>query len=105
MACPGCSSGNVEKLSHYWESLPSESPLKFRYAPPLVTQVRVLAVVAIVAVGIWIAWTGEALWGAGIALAALVWGALMTVAAAASQARRDEWADSKLCLTCTRRWQ
>ncbi|MFD1277329.1 hypothetical protein ACFQ51_52180 [Streptomyces kaempferi] len=49
MACPGCSSPNTEKLSHYWESLPGESPLKVRYAPPAVVQARVLMVLGVVA--------------------------------------------------------
>lgn len=105
MACPGCSSPNVERLSHYWESLPGESPLKVRYAPPFVTQVRVLAVVAILAVGMWIAVTDSALWGLGIAVAGLLWGVWMTMGAIASQARRDDWAATQLCLSCTRRWQ
>lgn len=104
MACPGCSSPNVEKLSHYWESLPGESPLRIRYAPPLVTQVRVLAVVLIIGVGIWIAFRDSALWGLGIAVGGLLWGVLMTAGAIASQARKDEWAATKLCLTCTKRW-
>lgn len=104
MACPGCSSGNVEKLSHYWESLPAESPLKFRYAPPALPPTQYLLVLVAVLAGIWIAWTGEPLWGLGISVAGLVWGAVMTAAAAAAQARRDEWASTQLCLTCTRRW-
>ena len=105
MACPGCQSGNTERLSHYWESLPAESPLKTRYAPPFVTQVQLLAVVAIVAAGIWIAATDSALWGLGISVGGLLWGAWMTMGAIASQARKDVWAATQLCLSCTKRWQ
>lgn len=103
MACPGCQSPNVEKLSHYWEALPAESPQRVRYAPPAV-RVQVFAVLGIVAVGLWVAVTAAVLWGLGITVAALVWGVFMTMGAAASQARRDEWAATQLCLTCTRRW-
>ena len=105
MACPGCRSPNVERLSHNWEALPAESPQRIRYAPPIVTQVRLLAVVAIVATGIWVAWTDSPLWGLGIAVGALLWGAAMTMSAIASQARKDAWLDTQLCLTCTNRWQ
>lgn len=105
MACPGCASGNTEKLSHYWESLPAESPLKARYAPPLVTQVRVLAVVAIMGVGIWITVRDEPLYGMLIAIGGLLWGIWMTMGAVASQAARDSWGSQQLCLSCTRRWE
>ncbi len=104
MACPGCSSGNTEKLSHYWESLPAESPLKARYAPPAVLQVRVLAVLAVMAVGIWIAARDELLYGLLIAAGGLLWGVWMTMGAMASQAARDSWSAQQLCLSCTRRW-
>jgi hypothetical protein len=30
MQCTKCSSPNVESLSHYWMSLPAESPLRVR---------------------------------------------------------------------------
>ncbi|MFD1309005.1 hypothetical protein [Streptomyces kaempferi] len=105
MACPGCSSPNTEKLSHYWESLPGESPLKVRYAPPAVVQARVLMVLGVVAAGIWIAVTGAVLWGLGVAVAGLVWGVVMLAAVAASQSAHGEWAASQLCLSCTNRWQ
>ncbi|MFD0508620.1 hypothetical protein ACFQ0G_49060 [Streptomyces chiangmaiensis] len=91
MACPSCSSPNTEKLSHYWESLPAESPLKVRYAPPAVVQARVLAVLGVVGVGIWVLYTGVVLWGLVIAVGGLVWGVLMLAGVAASQARRDQW--------------
>ena len=105
MACPGCSSPNTEKLSHYWESLPEESPLKDRYAPPAVVKARVLAVLGVLGVGIWVITTGEALWGLVIAVGGLVWGVLMLMGVAASQAAHGEWASSQLCLSCTRRYQ
>lgn len=105
MACPGCSSPNTEKLSHYWESLPAESPLKVRYAPPLVTEVRVLAVLGAIGVGIWVMYTGAVLWGLAIAAGGLLWGVWMTMGSIASQARRDAWASQQLCLSCTQRWQ
>lgn len=105
MACPGCSSGNTEKLSHYWESLPSESPLKVRYAPPAVVQARILAVLGVVGAGAWVMFTGAVLWGLAIAAGGLVWGAVMMAAVASSQTARDEWGASQLCLSCTKRWQ
>lgn len=105
MACPGCTSPNTEQLSHYWEALPAESPQRVRYAPPVVTQVRVLAVLAIVAVGAWIMFRDSALWGLAIAGGGLLWGVVMSVAAAASQAARGQWASTQLCLSCTKRWQ
>jgi hypothetical protein len=105
MACPGCSSPNTEKLSHYWESLPAESPLKDRYAPPTVVQGRVLAVLAVVGAGAWVMFSGAALWGLAIVVGGLVWGVRMTAAVTASQASHDEWAASQLCLSCTDRWQ
>jgi hypothetical protein len=105
MACPGCKSPNTEKLSHYWESLPAESPLKDRYAPPAVVQARVLAVLGVVGAGIWITFSGAILWGLAIVVGGLVWGARMMAVAVASQADRDQWAASQLCLSCTERWQ
>jgi hypothetical protein len=105
MACPGCQSGNTEKLSHYWESLPAESPLKVRYAPPAVLQVRVLAVLAVMGVGIWIAVRDEPLYGLLIAVGGLLWGIWMTMGAVASQAARDSWSAQQLCLSCTKRWE
>jgi len=104
MACPGCSSPNVERLSHYWEALPAESVQRARYAPPAVSQAPALLVLGALLGGVWIAWTGQVLWGLGVAAAALVWGVIAIGAAIASQARRDEWASTQLCLTCTRRW-
>ncbi|GAA3815175.1 hypothetical protein [Streptomyces chiangmaiensis] len=79
--------------------------MKVRYAPPAVVQARVLAVLGVVGVGIWVLYTGVVLWGLVIAVGGLVWGVLMLAGVAASQARRDQWGASQLCLSCTKRWQ
>lgn len=81
-------SPNVEKLSHYWEALPAESMQRARYASPAVSQAPALLVLGALLGGVWIAWTGQVLWGLGVAVAALVWGVVAVGASIASQARR-----------------
>ncbi|MDR3083105.1 MAG: hypothetical protein LBV60_19665 [Streptomyces sp.] len=100
MQCPGCKSTNVEKLHHYWQALPVESPLKLEYAPPAVVEARVLAILAVIAVGFWIMFAGAALWGLAVAAGGLLWGVWMLRAVAASRAAVAEWASRQICLAC-----
>ncbi|GAA3808636.1 hypothetical protein [Streptomyces chiangmaiensis] len=105
MPCPDCSSPNTQRLAHYWESLPAESPLKDRYAPPPIARARTLAILGIIGAGIWVLTTGAVLWGLAIAIGGLLWGALTMASVTASQAAYGQWETQQLCLSCTHRFQ
>lgn len=106
VVCPQteCGSPNVVDLPHYWESLPAESPLKARYAPPAGGAASYWASVAVVALGIVTAASG----GVGLGLMAVAagvgWGAFMYRQAAEATARMERWHDSRVCLACTRKF-
>lgn len=101
MQCPKCSSPNVEQLSHYWKSLPAESPLKAAYAPPAETPSQVwLALLAVIG-GIAIAISGTILFGLLVAVGGLVFGAINHAAVERYRGSMAEWSSAKLCLACT----
>lgn len=104
MQCAKCKSTNIEKLAHYWAALPSESPLRVKYAPPHVTESRYLLVLAAVAVGILVMVSGEALLGLAVAVGGLVWGAVMFQMVASSLAGYAAWSSLQICLACTKQF-
>ena len=107
MICPRekCGSSNVEHLPHYWLSLPSDSPLKRRYAQPAEGDRRALLIAAGVAVlGLLMAVTGSI--GAGLAVlaAGAVAAAVMVRRADAAETARALWQQRQICLACTHLW-
>ncbi|MFE0353622.1 hypothetical protein ACFW2I_09020 [Streptomyces nigra] len=67
----------MQLLRGYWESLPSESPHRGRYAPPDEVGVKVWVALVAVAAGIWVAVTGAILVGLLVVVGGLLWGAVM----------------------------
>lgn len=103
IVCPSskCGSPNVADLPHYWQSLPAESPLKARYAPPAVVEGRYLAVLGAVLLGIAAMVSGAILAGLLVAAGGLAWGAFVHRGVTEAQAKRDSWETSHVCLACT----
>jgi hypothetical protein len=98
---PLCASTNVADLPHYWQSLPSESPLKAQYAPPDVPGVSYWGALAAVVVGILAAASGAVLAGLLVAGGGLAWGAFLRRGVEAAEARLAGWNSSRVCLACT----
>lgn len=102
--CPGCNSSNVEHLPHYWQSLPAESPLRAKYAPPPESEARFLPVLGLVILGIVAITSGAIVPGLLAVLAGLVWGAIVQRGVSAAQAALAEWSAARICLACTGRF-
>ncbi|GHJ04760.1 hypothetical protein TPA0906_66250 [Streptomyces olivaceus] len=102
IACPSvkCLSPNVADLPHYWASLPADSPLKGRYAPPEVPQASYWLPLAAVAVGVLLL-VGGSLAGLLVIAGAGAWGALAWRSAQQVEAKRTAWETSHVCLACT----
>lgn len=100
MQCPKCSSPNVEKLAHYWQSLPAESPLRGTYAPP--AEVASQAWIALLAVvgGIAIAVSGTVLFGLLVALGGLLFGAFNHANVERYRGAMAQWTAARICLAC-----
>lgn len=92
MQCPGCKSSNVEKLSHYWQSLPAESPLRLQYAPPGRPDSRYWIALAAIAAGLLVAVGG------------LFWGAVIHAGVQRYEAALADWEAARLCLACVGRF-
>lgn len=105
--CPSekCGSSNVERLSHYWASLPAESPLKARYAQPAEEDGRARLILAVVAAaGVVLAVTGTVMLGL-VALAVGGVGAWIAHGRIiAADEARAVWARQQICLACTHLW-
>lgn len=103
IVCPSskCGSPNVADLPHFWMSLPAESPLKARYAPPEEAEGGVLAAVAAVVLGIVALTSGAVLLGVLAVLGGLGWGALVYHRGSVAAAQRAAWDSSRVCLACT----
>lgn len=106
VVCPQarCGSPNIVDLPHYWESLPGESPLKARYAPPAAAKASYWASLAVVVLGVVAVTSGTV----GLGLAAIVggvaWGGVIHWQAAEAAARLEQWRDSQVCLACAGRF-
>lgn len=106
IVCPSqkCGSPNVADLPHYWRSLPSDSVLKAKYAPPATARGGVPAALGATVLGIVVAAGGAVLLGLVIAAGGLGWGAVVYKATAYAQERRVVWESSRVCLACTGRF-
>ncbi|WP_405747745.1 hypothetical protein [Streptomyces canus] len=100
MQCPICSSPNVESLSHYWQSLPAESPLRGKYAPP--DEVPSQAWIALIAVvgGIAVAVSGAILFGLLVAVGGLLFGAFNHAMVERYRGALADWTAARICLAC-----
>jgi hypothetical protein len=104
MQCPGCKSSNVEKLSHYWQSLPTESPLRLQYAPPGKPDSRYWIALAAIAAGIAFIASGAALAGLLVAVGGIAWGAVVHAGVQRYEAALADWEAARLCLACVGRF-
>jgi hypothetical protein len=106
VVCPqgACGSPNVVDLPHYWQSLPAESPLKARYAPPAGGAASYWASVAVVVLGIVTAASGAVGLGLVVIVAAVGWGAFVYRKAAEATSLLEQWHGSQVCLACTRKF-
>jgi hypothetical protein len=102
IACPSpkCGSPNVADLPHYWKSLPSESPLKAKYAPPAKAESGYLAALVAVTLGVAVVVSGS-LSGLLVAAGGVVWGVLVHRQAADAETALADWNSSRVCLACT----
>jgi hypothetical protein len=98
---PKCGSPNVADLPHYWQSLPSESPLKAKYAPPAAADASYWAALVAVVLGIAVMVSGSVLIGLLVTAGGVGWGALVYRRAAEAEARLADWNNSRVCLACT----
>jgi hypothetical protein len=103
IACPSpkCSSPNVADLPHYWQSLPAESPLKAKYAPPGRPKVSYWAALIAVGVGLLVLVEGGVLLGLLLVAGGAGWGAVVYKAVQFAEAQRAAWEQSHVCLACT----
>lgn len=108
MRCPSesCQSTNIQHLPLYWASLPSESPLRVRFAQPEEPDLRTRLILGAVAVlGLVVAVTGG---GVALGLVMLAGGAagvaFTTSRIGAAVAARELWQRQQICLSCTGLW-
>ncbi|MFI5991636.1 hypothetical protein ACIBAC_07220 [Streptomyces sp. NPDC051362] len=101
---PKCGSPNVADLPHYWRSLPSDSDLKAKYAPPAAARGGLLGALGALVFGIVVAVGGAVLLGLVIAAGGLGWGAVVYKATTYAEERRTTWESSRVCLACTGRF-
>lgn len=107
MQCPSekCGSSNVEHLPHYWQSLPSDSPLKAKYAQPAEgdQRARLIAVLATVA-GLVLTFTGNIAVGLFVLFGGAAAVAVTHQRIVAADAARAQWQRRQICLACTHLW-
>jgi hypothetical protein len=101
MQCKSCSSTNVERLSHYWQSLPAESPLRVKYAPPGEVQANYWIALLATIGGIAVAVSGAVLLGLLATVGGLIYGVVMFQGVERYRASLAEWSAAQLCLACT----
>ncbi|MFD1277401.1 hypothetical protein [Streptomyces kaempferi] len=100
MECKSCSSTNVQRLSHYWESLPAESPLRVRYAPPGEVQASYWVALLAAVLGIVVVTSGAVLLGLLVTVGGLLWGVFMYRGVQEYQASLEAWSSRTICLAC-----
>ncbi|TKA01974.1 hypothetical protein [Actinacidiphila oryziradicis] len=100
-----CGSTNIQLLSAYWQSLPSDSPLKKSLAQPAAAESQFAWAVGVAVVGIAAVASGAVLAGLGVLLAGGLWGAGMWKRTEAAEAARAAWGLQVRCLACTETWQ
>lgn len=107
MRCPSdkCGSMNVQQLSAYWLSLPAESPLRRRLAQPEEAASRLFLAICVAAAGLYVATSADMLpLGVLLIAAGVLWAVWSSRQVSAAEARREAWARSLYCLTCTGRF-
>lgn len=106
MQCPSakCGSSNIENLAHYWQSLPAESTLRLKYAPPTQPEARVWMALVAVVLGVAVLASGEVVLGLAVAVAGLVGAAFIQGAVTRYRMAFGEWDAARICLACTRRF-
>lgn len=106
LACPSpkCGSTNVQQLAHYWHSLPGDSPLKAKYAPPAEVSSQAWIALAAVAVGIVLLVNGTVLAGLLVAIGGLGFGVFDRREVAVYHHSRAAWEADRICLGCTGRF-
>lgn len=98
MDCPHCHATNIQQLRGYWESLPSESPHRDKYAPPDAPDVQPWIALLGVGGGIALAVSGAVLVGLLVTVGALLWGVVMQRQMSAFQAELAKYNKSIICL-------
>ncbi|KAB1979237.1 hypothetical protein [Streptomyces triticiradicis] len=101
MECKSCSSTNVERLSHYWQSLPAESPLRASYAPPGEVQASYWVALLATLLGIVAVTSGAVVLGLLVAVGGLAWGAVVYRSVQAYELSLADWNARTICLACT----
>lgn len=104
MQCPGCNSGNVQSLPHYWKSLPHESALRADYAPPAKVESQYWIAVLAVLAGIGFLFSGAILLGVLLPLGGLFFGAVNHASVEEYRSKLAKWSDARICLACPRRF-
>ncbi|MER7980453.1 hypothetical protein [Streptomyces sp. NPDC095817] len=94
----------MQKLAHYWQSLPAESPLRVKYAPPPKPETQ--AWMALLAVGAGVAFmvSGAVLLGLLVGVAGLIAGAAMHAGVQRYEGLHADWSAQRICLACTDRF-
>jgi hypothetical protein len=107
MKCPlgKCGSSNVESLPHYWAALPSDSPLKAKYAEPPTDKGQYLIAIGVVALGVFALASGSIAGGLLMLLVGACWLAVTHQRVEAAEAKRATWAREVICLACTERFE
>jgi hypothetical protein len=80
-------------------SLPKESPLRGRYAPPEAVEMSYWVALAAVALGIAVVVSGSPS-GLLFVAAGVIWGAVVHRRLAQAEAQRAAWETSRVCLAC-----
>lgn len=101
---PKCGSSNIQLLSAYWQSLPSDSPLKKTLAQPAAAETRFAWVAVVLALGVTALVSGSVLVGVVVLLAAGLWGSGMWRHVETVAADRAVWGAQVRCLACTETW-
>lgn len=103
IVCPSsqCGSPNVADLPHYWKSLPSESPLKAKYAPPTAVEGGYWVALAAVVLGVVALLSGAGMPGLLVIAGGIGWGLLVHRRVTAAEAALADWNTSRVCLACT----
>lgn len=101
MQCVKCQSTNVTNLSHYFQSLPAESPLRKDYAPPAEVSGAYWQSLLAVVLGIAFLLSGSVLLGLLVTVAGLAWGAVGHAGVERYRGALADWKAARLCLACT----
>jgi hypothetical protein len=99
-----CGSTNIQLLSSYWASLPSDSSLKKDLAQPAAVESQALWALAVVLVGILALVSGAVPAGLALAVGGGLWVAAQWRRTETAAADRAAWESKRRCLACTETW-